>query len=75
MGWTGYPYCRLQTVTVTNRVVTLNLLEDDGSVKARPFQLTCIRAANSLYRSITEVHSKDYAFDVRLTCREVYDRA
>uniref|UniRef100_A0A0X3NUC5 E3 ubiquitin-protein ligase MYLIP n=1 Tax=Schistocephalus solidus TaxID=70667 RepID=A0A0X3NUC5_SCHSO len=101
-----YPYCRLQTVTVTNRVVTLNLLEDDGSVKSRPFQLTCIRAANSLYRSITEVHcfflcdnvredvlqqtnrdlretltsffdhnSKDYAFDVRLTCREVYDRA
>ncbi|TPP65960.1 E3 ubiquitin-protein ligase MYLIP-A [Fasciola gigantica] len=101
-----FPYCRVHTVTTSARVVTLNLLEDDGSVKGRNYQLATNRLASSLYRSITEIHAffrcdsvrdtvlwqttrdlkdalvsifdhngKDYAFDVRYTFREVYDRA
>ncbi|CAL8102268.1 unnamed protein product [Calicophoron daubneyi] len=101
-----FPYCRVHTVTTSARVVTLNLLEDDGSVKARNYQLSTARLAGALYRSVTEVHAffrcdsvrdhvllqttrdfkdaftsmfdhsgKDYAFDVRYTFREIYDRA
>lgn len=52
-----YPYCRVHTVTTSARVVTLNLLEDDGSVKGRNYQLATNRLASSLYRSITEIHA------------------
>ncbi|VDD81389.1 unnamed protein product [Mesocestoides corti] len=51
-----FPYCRLKTVTIAGRVVTLNLLEDDGSVKMRNYELSSKRASDSLYRSITELH-------------------
>ncbi|TGZ68195.1 hypothetical protein CRM22_004381 [Opisthorchis felineus] len=99
-----FPYCRVQTITTSSRVVTLNLLEDDGSVKARNYQLASPRLASSLYRLVNEVYAffrcdsvrkevlsqtrrdildaisfhhngKEYAFDVRYTSREVYDRA
>nr|CUU98863.1 hypothetical transcript [Hymenolepis microstoma] len=51
-----FPYCRLKTVTIAGRVVTLNLLEDDGSVKMRNYELSSKRSADCLYRSITELH-------------------
>ncbi|VDO06284.1 unnamed protein product [Rodentolepis nana] len=51
-----FPYCRLKTVTIAGRVVTLNLLEDDGSVKMRNYELASKRSADCLYRSITELH-------------------
>ncbi|KAF5396146.1 E3 ubiquitin protein ligase MYLIP [Paragonimus heterotremus] len=99
-----FPYCRVHTITTSSRVVTLNLLEDDGSVKGRNYQLASPRLASSLYRSVTEVYAffrcdsvkkevllqtrrdfrdtitfhhngKEYAFDVRSTFREVFDRA
>ncbi|TNN16269.1 E3 ubiquitin-protein ligase MYLIP [Schistosoma japonicum] len=98
-----FPFCRVHTITNTARVVTLNLLEDDGSVKGHNYQLSSTRLAYSLYRTITEVHAffqsdsikqslidqtvresftsmfdhngKEYAFDLRYTFLEVYDRA
>ncbi|CDS37704.1 E3 ubiquitin protein ligase MYLIP [Echinococcus multilocularis] len=51
-----FPYCRLKTVTISGRVVTLNLLEDDASVKMRNYELSSKRSADCLYRSITELH-------------------
>ena len=53
---TRFPYCRLKTVTIAGRVVTLNLLEDDGSVRMRNYELSSKRSADCLYRSITELH-------------------
>lgn len=53
---TRFPYCRLKTVTISGRVVTLNLLEDDASVKMRNYELSSKRSADCLYRSITELH-------------------
>ncbi|CAH8567474.1 unnamed protein product [Schistosoma turkestanicum] len=98
-----FPFCRVHTITNSARVVTLNLLEDDGSVKGQNYQLSSTRLAYSLYRTITEVHAffqsdsikqslieqtvresftsmfdhngKEYAFDLRYTFSEVYDRA
>ncbi|OON19622.1 hypothetical protein X801_04509 [Opisthorchis viverrini] len=52
-----FPYCRVQTITTSSRVVTLNLLEDDGSVKARNYQLASPRLASSLYRLVNEVYA------------------
>ncbi|KAL5107573.1 E3 ubiquitin-protein ligase MYLIP-A [Taenia crassiceps] len=46
----------LKTVTISGRVVTLNLLEDDASVKMRNYELSSKRSADCLYRSITELH-------------------
>ncbi|KAK4474960.1 hypothetical protein MN116_002063 [Schistosoma mekongi] len=97
------PFCRVHTITNAARVVTLNLLEDDGNVKGQNYQLSSTRLAYSLYRTITEVHAffqsdsikqslidqtvresftsmfdhngKEYAFDLRYTFLEVYDRA
>ncbi|KAL5968294.1 E3 ubiquitin-protein ligase MYLIP-A [Taenia solium] len=45
-----------KTVTITGRVVKLNLLEDDASVKIRNYELSSKRSADCLYRSITELH-------------------
>nr|CAH8872568.1 unnamed protein product [Trichobilharzia regenti] len=98
-----FPFCRVHTITNSARVVTLNLLEDDGSVKGQNYQLSSTRLAYALYRTITEVHAffhsdsikqslldqtvresfssmfdhngKEYAFDLRFTFLEVYDRA
>lgn len=99
-----FPYCRVHTITTSSRVVTLNLLEEDGSIKGRNYQLATPRLASALYRAVTEVYAffrcdsvrkevllqtrrdlkdaitfhhngKEYAFDVRYTFREVYDRA
>uniref|UniRef100_A0A3Q0KLM4 RING-type E3 ubiquitin transferase n=2 Tax=Schistosoma mansoni TaxID=6183 RepID=A0A3Q0KLM4_SCHMA len=98
-----FPFCRVHTITNSARVVTLNLLEEDGSVKGQNYQLSSTRLAYSLYRTITEVHAffqsdsikqslidqtvresftsmfdhngKEYAFDLRYTFLEVYDRA
>ncbi|CDS37705.1 E3 ubiquitin protein ligase MYLIP A [Echinococcus multilocularis] len=53
---TRFPYCRLKTVTISGRVVTLNPLEDDASVKMRNYELSSKRSADCLYRSITELH-------------------
>ncbi|CAH8642336.1 unnamed protein product [Heterobilharzia americana] len=52
-----FPFCRVHTITNSTRVVTLNLLEDDGSVKGQNYQLSSTRLAYALYRTITEVHA------------------
>ncbi|CAL8074108.1 unnamed protein product [Calicophoron daubneyi] len=51
------PYCRVHTVTTSARVITLNLLEDDDSVKARNYQVSTARLAGAVYRSVIEVHA------------------
>lgn len=53
----SFPFCRVHTITNSARVVTLNLLEEDGSVKGQNYQLSSTRLAYSLYRTITEVHA------------------
>uniref|UniRef100_A0A0R3SY69 FERM_N domain-containing protein n=1 Tax=Hymenolepis diminuta TaxID=6216 RepID=A0A0R3SY69_HYMDI len=49
-------YCRLKAVTIAAQVLTLNLLEDDGSVKMRNYELLNKQSADCLYRSIIEIH-------------------
>ncbi|VEL32594.1 unnamed protein product [Protopolystoma xenopodis] len=54
---TGQVIERVTTVTTSTRVVTLNLLEDDASLKSKNYQLATTRLGNSLYRCIMELHS------------------
>ncbi|VDQ03551.1 unnamed protein product [Trichobilharzia regenti] len=74
-----FPFCRVHTITNSARVVTLNLLEDDGSVKGQNYQLSSTRLAYALYLTPhlwnLSYTGKEYAFDLRFTFLEVYDRA
>ncbi|PAA64312.1 hypothetical protein BOX15_Mlig019534g1 [Macrostomum lignano] len=71
-----YPYPRVQKVTISDRVLYLSLSQENGSVKEVGYRLVSQKAANGLYRCVTETHSFFRCDTVRTdvsaqTCRDI----
>lgn len=52
-----YAYPRVQKVTIADRIFYLSLSLEDGTVRELGYRLPSQRAANGLYRCVTETHS------------------
>uniref|UniRef100_A0A1I8HFD5 RING-type E3 ubiquitin transferase n=1 Tax=Macrostomum lignano TaxID=282301 RepID=A0A1I8HFD5_9PLAT len=71
-----HPYPRVQQVTISDRFLYLSLSQENGSIREMGFRLASPKAANCLYRCVTETHSFFRCDTVRnnvatKTCRDV----